>query len=68
MDLELPKSYCLQEIRWCVWLWRDFEDRYPLKNNEIQPLTMKKIKLGLHLHTNHASMNKIIPLGLRLTF
>ena len=21
MDLELPKSDCLQEIRWCIWLW-----------------------------------------------
>ena len=36
MDLELPKCDCLQEIRWCVWLWRAFEDRYPLKNSKIQ--------------------------------
>ena len=36
MDLELPKSDCLQEIRWCVWLWRAFEDRYPLENSKIQ--------------------------------
>ena len=35
MDLELPKSDCLQEICWCVWLWRAFEDRYPLENSKI---------------------------------
>ena len=42
MDLELPKSDCLQEIRWCVWLWRAFEDRYPLKNSKIQLWQWKK--------------------------
>ena len=42
MDLELPKSDCLQEIRWCVWLWRAFEDRYPLKNSKIQLWPSKK--------------------------
>ena len=36
MDFELPKSDCLQEIRWCVWLWIAFEDRYPLENSKIQ--------------------------------
>ena len=42
MDLELPKSDCLQEIRWCVWLWRAFKDRYPLENSKIQFWPRKK--------------------------